>query len=485
MPGCGSGMWGWFSFFVFRFSPFVGCMLLACGIEAQGTVQDTAGTLRIHVIAITIEGNKVTKPRVILRELTVAEGDTLSADELYARLERSRQNLLNTSLFNTVELLPHYVSANEAVVQVLLNERWYLWPSPIIEVADPNFNTWWRLGRDLDRLNFGFYLYRYNFRGLNETVYAQFQFGYAQQYALRYRVPNLDRRQRWGASVGGGYYQQQEITIGTVGNERVFHRPGSGNARTSWNVDGDVTHRPRHDLKYVWRLTYVNAEVIDSIDLLAPDYFNGSGNSSSFLAAGWSIIYDTRDSRAFARAGTYADLKVDRLGLGVAGENEPDITTVFGSVKRWWTLKERFTLALSANGKATLGGTVPYYVQEGLGYRHTVRGYEYYVVDGQHFALGRTNVLYALVKPRTYHLAPVPLDAFRTLHFALYLDLFFDAGRVWDDQYQAVNSLNNEWLGGYGAGLDLVTSYDQVIRVEYSRNDLNEDGVYLHFTHPF
>jgi outer membrane protein assembly factor BamA len=468
--------------------PLLSVLLLCHALirtSAQDPPADTAASFPIAVLAVTMEGNTTTRPRVIQRELLVNEGDTIPSDALYARLERSRQNLLNLSLFNTVDILPLYVSRTEVVVQVRVNERWYLWPSPIIEVADPNFNTWWRLGRDVDRLNFGLYLYRYNFRGLNETVYLKFQFGYAQQYALRYKVPNLDRRQRWGASIGGGYYQQKEITIGTLDNERVFHRPEQGNARTSWSVDGDLTLRPHHDLRHIWRLTYASADVSDSVVIEGPGYFDGDATHTGFLAAGYSLIWDTRDSRAFARAGTYAELKIDRLGLAVLDENAPDITTVHGTAKRWWQAGERFVISAGVQGRTTLGGHVPYYVQEGLGYRYTVRGYEYYVVDGQHFVLGRTNFLYALIRPRDYYLSPVPLEAFRTLHIALYVDLFADAGRVWDDQQQATNPLNNAWLSGVGLGLDLVTSYDQVLRAEYSLNALGEDGIFLHFTQPF
>src|SRR5690606_19982017 len=110
----------------------------------------------------------------------------------------------------------------------------------------------------------------------------------------------------------------------------------------------------------------------------------------------------------------------------------------------------------------------PYYVQEGLGYGHYVRGFEYYVIDGEHFALGRGNVVFQLLKPRTKRAEFVPLEAFRTLYFALYLNLYADAGRVWDSRYAADNFLANRWISGTGAGLDLVTSYDQLVRAEYS-----------------
>ena len=60
-----------------------------------------------------------------------------------------------------------------------------------------------------------------------------------------------------------------------------------------------------------------------------------------------------------------------------------------------------------------------------------------------------------------------------------------DVGRSWNSQFGEANPLANEWLSGYGLGLDLVTSYDQVMRVEYALNALGEDGLFLHFSQPF
>ena len=68
----------------------------------------------------------------------------------------------------------------------------------------------------------------------------------------------------------------------------------------------------------------------------------------------------------------------------------------------------------------------------------------------------------------------MPMEAFRTLHLALYLNAFADMGYVWDDRYAAQNPLSNAWLNGQGLGLDLVTSYEQVVRGEYSLNGRGE-----------
>lgn len=458
-------------------------LLLFCCVQSHA--QDTTPTpaVPVRIMGITITGNAVTRDRIILRELVVKEGDVLSDAVLFESLERSRQNLANTALFNTVTVLPLYLAPGAVMVEVTVNERWYIWPALIFDLADPNFNTWW-LTKDFDRVNYGLYLFKYNFRGQNETLYVKAQFGYTRQFALRYKVPYIDRRQLWGLSLGGSFYQQDEITAGTVGNKRVLIANPDGSNRDEWKGDMELSLRRSHDVRHFWRLGYTQAEVQDTIVHVATDYFDREASTTRFLSLGYALVWDQRDVRIFPRSGHYAEARIDRLGLGVLGENEPDITTLYGTVKEWWQVQDKVTLALSVRGKGTIG-TPSYYVQEGLGYTHSVRGYEYYVIDGEHFALGKGNLILQLIKPRTYRLEAMPLEAFRTFYLALYLDLFVDAGYVWDSRYAEPNFLANQWMSGYGAGLDLVTSYDQVVRGEYTLNALGEHGFFLHFTQPF
>ncbi|MBL7950659.1 MAG: BamA/TamA family outer membrane protein [Flavobacteriales bacterium] len=457
------------------------CSLLVWnGAAAQGT---TGPAPAVKVYGITLSGNTTTKDRIILRELVIKEGDSLPSAALYERMERSRQNLMNTGLFNTVTVMPLYLDQRSVMVEVTVNERWYIWPAIIFDLADPNFNTWW-LTKDFDRVNYGLYLYKYNMRGRNETAYIKAQFGYTKQFAFRYKVPNLDARQRWGVSVGGSFDEQAEVTAGTADNVRILLRDRDGSNRERWKADVEATLRRTHDIRHSWRLSFTQADVRDTVTRTAIDYFDGPSTHTRYLTLGYSFVRDRRDSRAFTRAGQYQEVKLDRYGLGLLDRSAPDITTAYATTKHWFQLKPKWTLGLSARGKYTFG-TPPYYVQEGLGYGHFVRGYEYYVIDGEHFALGKANLIFQLVKPRTYRMEGVPLEAFRTLYIAIYLNLYSDLGRVWDSRYASMNPLSDHWINGNGLGLDLVTSYDQVLRAEYSINALGEHGFFLHFTQPF
>ncbi len=113
-----------------------------------------------------------------------------------------------------------------------------------------------------------------------------------------------------------------------------------------------------------------------------------------------------------------------------------------------------------------------------------LRGYEYYVIDGQRFILLKTNLKFRLLAERVVHASFIPLNKFNVIPFAFYMNLYGDAGYVRDRQFSELNPLVNNWQYSGGAGIDFVTYYDLVFRLEFSVNKLGESGFFLHFTAP-
>ena len=113
-----------------------------------------------------------------------------------------------------------------------------------------------------------------------------------------------------------------------------------------------------------------------------------------------------------------------------------------------------------------------------------IRGYEYYVIDGQHFALFKSALRFSLLPKKNLHAGFSPSSKFNTIPFSIYAGIFADLGYVIYNQFEKNNPLTNSWQYGYGAGIDLFTYYDIVIRTEYSFNKLGESGFFLHFTAP-
>jgi hypothetical protein len=136
-------------------------------------------------------------------------------------------------------------------------------------------------------------------------------------------------------------------------------------------------------------------------------------------------------------------------------------------------------------GKISGSAFQPYYNTRALGYgKDFVRGYEYYVTDGQTYGLAKANLKFELVPKKVVHASFIPFPKFATIPFAFYLNLFADGAYVKDAQYadRYSNVLPNSWLAGYGAGIDFVSYYDIVFRFEYSFNKFGESGIFIHFT---
>lgn len=123
-----------FRFFIFYFLFFIFYSQIT---DAQST------SIYCVVKAIHVDGNKKTKEAIILRELNFKTGDTIPTETFQSLLERSRENILNTLLFNFVDTATQYLDSIHIVVTIHVQERWYFWPSPIFNLAARNFNEWW------------------------------------------------------------------------------------------------------------------------------------------------------------------------------------------------------------------------------------------------------------------------------------------------------------------------------------------------------
>src|SRR5687768_12061927 len=69
----------------------------------KNNVRDSTGRF-VHINRVFIIGNRLTRDQIILRELTLKPGDIIFSTELAEILELDKKKLINTRLFNTVEI---------------------------------------------------------------------------------------------------------------------------------------------------------------------------------------------------------------------------------------------------------------------------------------------------------------------------------------------------------------------------------------------
>ena len=128
---------------------------------------------------------------------------------------------------------------------------------------------------------------------------------------------------------------------------------------------------------------------------------------------------------------------------------------------------------------------LPHFLSEALGYEANLSGYEPYVIDGSDYVITKYNMKFQVVKPSTYTIPFIRMTQFNKIHYAVYINLFADAGYVNNDFPNPTNTMVNTWQFSAGAGIDLVTYYDQVFRIDYAINRYGERGFFLHIETPF
>ena len=159
-----------------------------------GAAGETDGLLVVG--PIKIEGNKSTKPYIILRAMNFSEGDTIWQRELETVLKTNQNNIYNTHLFNEV-ILRDSVSNGVIYLNIKVKERWYIFPIPHIGFEERTINEWWK-DKDLDRLVLGLNLVWNNVRGRNESLWFSCQTGYSKKLELYYSIPYIIPKKRIG-----------------------------------------------------------------------------------------------------------------------------------------------------------------------------------------------------------------------------------------------------------------------------------------------
>jgi outer membrane protein assembly factor BamA len=437
----------------------------------------------VIVTRLIITGNQVTRPQIIMREMVFHEGDTMPAQVFERAAERTRENLMNTTLFNFVTITRQSLSGYESAVVVDLKERWYIIPAPIFELVDRNFNEWVKSG-DWTRINYGFNLNWANFRGMNETLKVLFKWGYSQRIGISYSIPYINKNQAEGMTFGAAYSRNRETNYGVLESKQLLYKDEDSYVRKE--ISGYVRYSRRDGFYNTSSFTveYRYNGIADTVAQLNPDFLGSGRTRQELLMIAWQFRRDRRDYKVYPLKGYLFEFDAVKNGTGLM-RNEPNLMFLSTTVKYYRPLAKKWYWASSVKGKLSGQSTAPYFNQRGLGFNNDfVRSYEYYIVPGQNFVLSRNTFKFALLPTQIFTLPINFLEKFRTIPYAFYLNANFDFSYVRDRQFAADNPLANEWQMGYGVGMDYVTYYSLVFRLEYSFNKFGENGLFIHFTAP-
>ena len=461
---------------------YVITLLFCLTISIRGQDSKLSDSLKVGEIIIT--GNYVTSNRVIYRELDFKLHDLVLREEVEYKKQTSINNLTKTSLLNFVEIAIEETQENGLIITVNLTERWYIWPNLYLNQTDRNFSEWWRT-KDLAKLEYGVGLKINNFRGSGESLILNYHIGNFTKYELDYRGIYIDKAKRHSLSFLASYSAQKILTWNIESNKEEVLK-ASHKLLKSTVLGVTYSYRKGYFNTHSLLFGFADFKIADTIFSLNPSYLGLRKHEQRYFSLEYEFTRDTRDSRIYPKTGYLIAAAINKMGLGILPDeyNGVDLKIQLFS---YWKLRRRLYLASGGWYDSNLADKYAFLSQTGLGYLQFVRGYEYYAVNGNNAILFKCLTKYELLPMKVINLNVWPvrkLHQFNRIPIEIYVNLFFDSGYVSDNfeiSRTYYNTLVNKMMYSTGAGIDFITYYDKVLRVDYSFNALGERGLFIHW----
>ncbi len=389
------------------------------------------------VTGIAVFGNRITKTDIILREMTVRQGDTVDAEALAYCQER----VYSLGLFNRVTI--SYPPLDSTILLVEVDERWYLYPVPLLGVVDRDIGHWY----------YGLGIKHENFRGWNEKIFAGFALGYDPWVSLYYANPWIFGSEQ--------LFFESNASFARTANKSALAR-GSGNNFDENRYGLSATLGKRFDPFRTVALTlaYRHYEVSE----YAPGRTASPRGVDRYLEAGISARHDTRNLREYATEGMFGSAGVTKKGLG----GPFDFTVYSADLRGYIPIARGTALALRGFTRVSAGASIPAYEHQYFGFSERIRGHFEEEREAESIAGLSAELRLPLVYPFYLNVSGMPMKEFALWRLGLYAALFADAGTLW-------NRDGAPWKGtvpgGYGCGLHLLLPYSFVLRTERAWNE--------------
>ncbi len=457
-------------------------LLTLVSVAAAASPKDTTS---YELIGIEISGLKKTKEAVVRRELPFREGDNIEGEALMDKLGEGERQLMNTGLFLTARIHLAVIdsTAKQISLAVLLQEAWYIYPIPLVELADRNFNVWWvEQGAALNRINVGILFTHNNFSGWNDELKVGTKYGYTQSVSLGYRFPYANEAQTLGVFSEMYLARNREINYATEADRQAFYQSTADFIYWRSRLTGGLIYRPRLYTTQEWALTYYNNRVDEAVaEELNPSFLGGGRVRQQYLSLRYRLQYDRRDVWPYPWRGHYLSAMIEADGMGIFPDRRD--LTIYGQAEKYFPFSEKMTTGFSLRAKWSLiREPQPYNDNRALGFGESyLNGYEYYVIDGLDMVLLKLNLRYRLLSSFLTFGEIVPFPNLRRIPLRLFANLTGGCGYVNAPFAEESNTLPNRLLWGGGPALDVVFFYGTTLQLQYSVNDLAEGGFFVHF----
>lgn len=415
-------------------------------------------TLKLKVKDVVISGNNITKDDIILREMQ------LKRDSLFtlAKYTNDLKNIYNLGLFTRVEILPVPVKDKEILLNVDLNERWYILPLPSAGVDEGEYwkKFWLSMNLRWD-----------NFRGRNETVSFYGRVFYNPAISFSYSVPWIGEKLHLFSSFSIGYSKTRNQSLVAVGRENegaalLYNDNNYDNF--NFNTSFTLGKYFSHDFSVFTQVGYNYLRVSQ----YAPGRTINSTGKDKYMTVGLGASYDSRDIREYATKGYYVNTSYSRYGQIEAAVNfgrfsfESQSFIPFNLTKKYY-----ITLASRLYSSLAVGSVIPVYNHEFLGYGETyVRGWRGTAFEGEGMLTLYDELRIPIISPRYIKardiaiIRDIPIVKNFDLRHGLYFTIIYDVGTVFDHDERI---FSRKFQSGTGIGLDFIAPLGYMVRTEW------------------
>lgn len=439
----------------------------------------------VYIKKINIEGNIKTKDKIILRELDFMLHDSIAVEELPVRLTRNEFLLMNSGLFSWVKLniKDWDTTSQQLSIDIDLQEAWFIYPIPILSLADRNFNVWWDdYNHSLRRIDFGCNLYWSNFTGNRDYLRAVFQYGFTQKYELDYTFPFINKKQTLGLNGNILYSRNKELNYQTLDSEQQFYRNDDKFIFRRFRTGFRLTYRPKllisQSIGVRFQHNIIDEEIAQDLN---PNFFLEGKTKQRYFSLFYHYIYENRDIKPYPLHGNYFAASVTKSGLGIFKDRNN--LSLAAKYIQYISFSDIISLEWTTKAQTNLIRRLrPFYNNKALGYFDDyIRGYEFYVIDGEDYAYMKSDLRFRLFDGNFNWGKAMFIESLKLMPLKLYFKLNTDVAYVNQPYYQDNNPLSNRVLYGGGVGLDIVVYYDKLVQLNYSINHLGEHGFFLHW----
>lgn len=431
---------------------------------------------------IQITGNHKTKDITIINELSFRSGNRYNKVQLQKEIKRSEDNLRRTPLFHSVNIVAGYDSSCvDITIDVI--ERWYLWPEIYISHADQNFSNWLK-NKVYLRSNFGLGLMKYNFRGRNEKISFFAMAGYDQLFMTEYTGIKLRPDGNHILNIYLKTGRRKETSARIINDTIQYIESRQEFILHDFSSFVSYIYRPQISFNHELRAGIRNRRINDSLQQFNPDYLRSGSAESRYLYLRYQFNIDTRNTRLFPHSGNALSMRFEKTGLGIFGKHNSVYTSI--NYTHYQSVSSRISWQNHLAFKSSLGSRQPFYLNNALGSNNHLSGYEYYTIHGSDYLFLQSRLTAEILKQEIY-LKFIPWEQFNRIPLKIYLQIYTGFGHVNNTNFEYLrnNRLANKNLYSVGLGLNFLTYYDKLFRMEYSINHMQEHGLFLYFHSAF